>query len=667
MSKEHFDALRSSLGVKASPMPSKEKPEQSLADYVTIALSPVLIMALVGSLVFFLLEILYVGQYSERLQWELFFFVFGMVLISRVAIEQGSEKAGVYGIALGIVVFLALQAFIEYPPGTPTASFGWLINLVLMIIIWWCTNKLVWDCTYIDDKVDASGKGVLEAAGLDDAGGDAEGSLPEEEPAGSKHLPATVAWWDRYRRYREAQRKKPHTPGVWVVYFSLAALPIYGLGQSLIPVDQPERRQRAFWFMVSYVGSGLGLLVTTSFLGLRRYLRQRKLKMPVGITTAWLLLGGSLIFIFLLIGALLPRPYGEYQLLNFTPLGTRERDASEYAMLRDGAGKGEGAALSDQAKKDQQAQGGSGGESDEKGGTGDKSDKSGGQGSGKKQGSGNQQGKQQSGKGDGKGDRSDESRSQERSGDKQDQQDQNQQQGSKRDPERKDSEQKDREKAQQKSGGSRPSSQGQKPSSTGKQKSGSGAKSPPSAIPQFLSRFGGLATFLKWLVFTILALVALFYLLRNGLKFLANFTDWAKRLLAWWAGLFGRKPQTDPEADAGKREKVARPRPFATFRNPFQDGTAERLAPEEVVRYSFEALESWAWERGYGRQPQETPLEFAERVAIEVPALEAEARGVAGLYARAAYARGRLPSGCLTTVEQFWSHLLRLEEAPLST
>src|SRR5207237_9927374 len=120
------------------------------------------------------------------------------------------------------------------------------------------------------------------------------------------------------------------------------------------------------------------------------------------------------------------------------------------------------------------------------------------------------------------------------------------------------------------------------------------------------------------------------------------------------------------EVDAGNRKKRARPRPFASFKDPFQDGTAERLAPEEVVRYSFEALESWAYERGYGRQPQETPLEFAERVALEVPALEAEARGVAGLYARAAYARGRLPAGCLGTVEQFWSRLLRVEEAALS-
>jgi hypothetical protein len=79
---------------------AKDKPRQSLADYVTIALSPLLIMALVGSLVFFLLEILYVGQYSERLQWTLFFFIFAKVLIARISIEQGNEKAGLYGLAL---------------------------------------------------------------------------------------------------------------------------------------------------------------------------------------------------------------------------------------------------------------------------------------------------------------------------------------------------------------------------------------------------------------------------------------------------------------------------------------------------------------------------------------------------------------------------------------
>src|SRR5438132_2605939 len=371
------------------------KPRQSLADYVTIALSPLLIMALVGSLVFFLLEILYVGQYSGRLQWTLFCFVFAMVLIARISIEQGYERAGLYGIALAVAVFLALQAFVEYPEGSPMKGIGWAINAGLMALIWWCAHRLTWDCTHIDEKVDASGKGVLEAAGLDREAENQETPPPDAADKDIKHKKAGfVVWLDRYRRYRQEQLRKPHTPGVWVVYFSLAALPLFGLGQALIPVEEEERRRYAFWLMVYYVASGLGLLLTTSFLGLRRYLRQRKLKMPAAMTATWLLLGGGLIAVLMLLGALLPRPYGEYQFLKFTPLGSQELESSQYAVKSDGGGKGEGQASSEMAKKGQQAQPGSGTEPDEKGGPGQKSEKAGGGKSGNKQGSGEQKGKE---------------------------------------------------------------------------------------------------------------------------------------------------------------------------------------------------------------------------------------------------------------------------------
>jgi hypothetical protein len=100
-----------------------------------------------------------------------------------------------------------------------------------------------------------------------------------------------LTWWQRYERYRDAQKRK-HTPGVWVVYFSLAALPLFGLGQSLIPIKEEGRRQYVFWLLVLYVGSGLGLLLTTCFLGLRRYLRQKNLRMPVAMTGAWLMTAG---------------------------------------------------------------------------------------------------------------------------------------------------------------------------------------------------------------------------------------------------------------------------------------------------------------------------------------------------------------------------------------
>ena len=80
---------------------SSERPNQTLADYVALVISPVLIMGLVGSLVFFLLDVLYQGQHRDRLQWILFFFVFGAVLVARISMMADiAGRAGLYGLVL---------------------------------------------------------------------------------------------------------------------------------------------------------------------------------------------------------------------------------------------------------------------------------------------------------------------------------------------------------------------------------------------------------------------------------------------------------------------------------------------------------------------------------------------------------------------------------------
>src|SRR5262249_2836606 len=183
-------------------------------------------------------------------------------------------------------------------------------------------------------------------------------------------------------------------------------------------------------------------------------------------------------------------------------------------------------------------------------------------------------------------------------------------------------------------------------------------------------KLGPLANVLKWIVFGILGLIVLFFLLRAGLRFLANFTSWAKNLLNalqnLWNSLFGQRQSREEEAAAGEEaERRPRPRPFAFFRNPFLDGRAERLSADDLAIYSFAALESWAWEQDLGRQPDETPIEFADRVSAEVPTLEAEATRLAGLYARVAYARGAQAAGSLALLRQFWERLERAAEKPL--
>src|SRR5205823_863012 len=144
------------------------------------------------------------------------------------------------------------------------------------------------------EGMEVPGEGLLQASGLEKVTPDpreADPAEPEPDEKPAKKEDGLAAWWERMQRHRD-RRKKKRTPGVWVVYFSLAALPLFGLGQSLIPPEEDGRRRYTFWLLTVYVASGLGLLLTTCFLGLRRYLRQRRLKMPAAMTGTWLTVGG---------------------------------------------------------------------------------------------------------------------------------------------------------------------------------------------------------------------------------------------------------------------------------------------------------------------------------------------------------------------------------------
>ena len=351
---------------------AEKQPGQTVADYVTIVLSPVLVMGLVGSLVLFLLEVLYRadGPWKGRLQWTLSFYVFGAVLTARIALRGDiGRRAWLYGSVLAFASYLAMQAYVEMPADVRPVGFA--INLLLIGIVWWSTNRLVRDCTNVAEDVDMNAAGLLQTTGLEAKPGD-EIVEAEEEPTGKAKLSGFDLWWWRYRRYRERQTKK-RTLGAWVVYFSLAALPLFGLGQALVPADAVERRQATFRLLMVYVGCGLGLLLTTCFLGLRRYLRQRNLQMPASMTRAWLGLGGGLVLALLLVAALLPRPHAEYTLLDVVdPAGSAKRKASRAAVKGDSPTEGEGkpgeAKSTDKGKETDKGDKDGKGEKGEKGG-----------------------------------------------------------------------------------------------------------------------------------------------------------------------------------------------------------------------------------------------------------------------------------------------------------
>ena len=154
---------------------AKLKP--TLADYVTIALSPALIIAMIVSLVFFLVAILYRGEYAGRLHAILLFFTFGIVLVARIAMETGlAERAPLYGLVLAFLVWVGMGSLVDYPP--EMAVLNWLINAGLVGLVWWLAYQLTHSCTYIDEKAESTGTGLLCGAGLEEKPEQGSGTHP---------------------------------------------------------------------------------------------------------------------------------------------------------------------------------------------------------------------------------------------------------------------------------------------------------------------------------------------------------------------------------------------------------------------------------------------------------------------------------------------------------
>ena len=311
---------------------------KTMLDYLVIAISPAMIIVLIDSLVLFLVEVFYRGAYQGKLEYVLTLFVIGAVLIGRIAIDEGRERALLFAGPLAIAILLAICRFVEFQGAL--APFSFFINCGLIALIWWSANKLTWDCTLIDEQEEDSGEGLLETVGLDKPDHEAiqREIAPASEPA--REIEGTTSrgdgptsWWDRFIE----RRRRPHAPGVWVVYFSLAALPLFGLGQLFIPNNATEARQYAFQLLFVYTASGLGLLLSTSFLGLRRYLRQRRQEMPLRMVNLWLGVGVALIVGVMFAALLLPRPNSEYAISDLSiHVGSPEQHSSPNGMGPEG-------------------------------------------------------------------------------------------------------------------------------------------------------------------------------------------------------------------------------------------------------------------------------------------------------------------------------------------
>jgi hypothetical protein len=522
------------------------KPQRTITDLVVSSLSPVLIMLLVGSLVFFLIQVCYHGKAAGSLRWVLFWFVIGIVLVSRIGIEAGTQRAALFGFGLAAATSLYLMR----------TNPAFLLGIILLGIVWWCAHKLTWNCTYVDEEEDASGRGLME-------------TLPDHLRRKTKtktKTPLTAVEKTAQRHARLGSHffkpVKSQPPGLWVLFFSAAALPLFGIGQMLLKPGDTVSRRLGFVFMVAYMVAVMGLLLTTSFLGLRRYLRQRYIIMFRPVALGWLRFGGGMTLTVLLIALLLPRPGSDYTWKTAAlVVDSQLRRASQYAVRYNPVGKGTSRA-------------------------------------------GNQPGGPQ------------------------------------------DSGATDATPPQEQTGaGTAPPSDDQEPAPTQ-----SPASAPSSAPPSDVQNL------LRVLVVSALAFLFTWWLVRNRqliIQAISAFIAAVRALLG-----LSKTPGTKvPSAKSVLAPVFAPPRPFANYKNPFATEAGRSWTPEQVIIYTYEAVQAWASELGIEFPPQQTAREFCADLAAKHPEIAWQLRQLTNYYAHAAYGTHLPADYDAAPVRQIWSHI----------
>jgi len=641
------------------------------------------------SLASFLCIVLYSGGYSGALVWTMLMYSMGATAVARITIENDRQYSSLYAIALGIATVYVLVAYV----GDPIFSIG------IVWIVGYLADKIVHDCTIVDDSIDSSGQGLVDS-GLSFLKLRRQQHQTALSPSTSEADDADASSKSKRPRKNPAAG---HQPGRTVLWLALGALPLFGLGQFFLGGDS-KSWNLARILLTLYLFSALSLLVVTSFLNLRRYLRQRQTEMPLDATIAWLAGGIVIIGLILMIAYIAPLPGKAVASMKAPEFLTNRSpmSASEYGW------GDEGAEISDENDARSSETGPDGSPSGETqsgakagGQKGNREDgPAGSDPGGKKQGKGqdpggdqpaggekNKSSENQSTSGDSKSSGNQQQTNTEQNNQpsqNQSQQNQSSQSANESssdssppseskseasnssDDGSKSSEQ-DSSKAEsdsanesespknesadqskQNSDQSKPNNEQSRPQSENQNQNANQqeeplsarTKPPPNRSPPLSGVFSVIAGMLKWLIFLgLFAFIAIF-IFRN-----------LDAIMAWWDSLFAEEDRetTSQLPSAKKLKPETPPRPFSSFRNPVGDPD-----PRKVVVVTFQALEAWCREQGVERSPDETPSEFVRRVAVQFPSLGQSAIQVVDAYNRIVYGRAAAAKDDVEAASSVW-------------
>lgn len=565
---------------------------------------------MVGSLIFFLIVAFYRGQYDTRLMYIFGLYTVATVLIARIAIDHGRAYANAFSLPLAVVSMLAMLRFVTF--SGPLGPLSWIVNVALLAVAWYLADRITFDCTQVSERERSVQQGLLQSLGM----------LKLERVASPSQLPTAApatAATNANRRVRK------HNPGVWILYFALLAIPLFGLGQLAIPAA--DQRSRAFMFLIVYLACALSLLVLTALLGMQRYLRQRGVAMPVEMGTRWIGIGVGGVMLLLLLCLVLPLPGRSLGLIG---LPSFIQSPEGLSVSRWGWGKA--GPQSDAGESSESSPPASGSADNEKAAPAAKSNadpnpdpnaKSSAESNAKPNAESDNAAHKQSAEVESDGQRPSDGtqaqtqREQRRPSERQREQPQLEHEHE-HEHEQQQQQQNVREQQQERQREARePNESVSKPAPEPKK------SSPPSWFDNLPN---SVANLFKWLTLAVLAMIIIVYLVTHP----GDIARLWRELQAWWGKLWGGRGQgsAQPTVETAEAEERSTRRPFASFANPFA-GQLSRWSPADVVVHSFAALEAWAAERGRPRREQETTAEFARQVARGVPAVAAPAQQAA--------------------------------------
>ena len=283
--------------------------DDTFSRLIGAGLIPLCIWGLVATLMFQLIELRSVAfEGGEvRLKWAVLAFTLGVILIQRLGYYQGVSVASGYAAAMLAAVTL-FNLYFSYAYRLPVHwGIVFLVNEVLLLVLWWVARTLAQACA-VDDtgQVDAAGDaGILPGFGR-------RRSADVEEEAGEA-TPMGVPASDRELQRMWSKKLSPRHPGRVIFYFSLVAIPVFGVGIMVFPRGDPARAQAGALLFI-YMWCALALLGLSSLSQLRAYFERRGVGLPEVVGLPWIAICFAAVTLVLTIALFLPQPASEANL-----------------------------------------------------------------------------------------------------------------------------------------------------------------------------------------------------------------------------------------------------------------------------------------------------------------------------------------------------------------